>query len=218
MVGTETHSIPSESSGDIARPPPETASLLSVSEEDAFEYACRIWFHAPGRRAANELSSLPTKEREQVWADLTGHASASNFTPLVHEDPVKVQQALSAFRQGVFQLPQGSLGSALQMKPDYICNPNYLIKFLRAKEFNIPAALECLEKHLKIKEYLFGRDSLTRDIVLDDLTTDDQNFMKRGVYQHLKEKDRAGRTVSFLHFADPCYSNDKMHSVVRYCQ
>jgi hypothetical protein len=120
-------------------------SVLSVSDEVAFEYSCRIWFDAPGRRAAQELRSLPSVERERVWADLTGQPGISHFaSSLTQEDPAMVQQAFDEIRQLLSQPLPDPLGSALRLKPDYICDPNYLIRFLRAKEFDALSALDCL--------------------------------------------------------------------------
>jgi hypothetical protein len=196
-----------------------------VSDEEAFDHACKTWFDAPAGRAAEELRSLPKVERERVWADLTGttpnqlcHPLAATATPAAfpHEDQATVQQALTDLRRLVVQSALEPLRSALQIQPDYICDPNYLIRFLRAKEFDIPMALEALHRHLTMKESLFGRACLTRDLCLDDLTEDDHHCLERGVYQFLPETDRAGRAVSFLNFADPSYSHPTMHSVVRF--
>ena len=189
-------------------------NVPAVSEEEAFEHACRTWFEAPGRRAADELHSLPSVERERVWADLTGKPEICQAAAFPQEDTGRVQQAFSDLRQLLLQSPLEPLRSALQLQPEYICNPNYLIRFLRAKNFDISLALECLNRHLKMKESLFGRACLTRDICLGDLSDDDHQCLERGVYQYLSETDRAGRTVSFLNFADPYYSNETMQSVV----
>jgi len=191
--------------------------LPTVSEQDAFEYAIHIWFDAPGRRAAEELNSLPTSERERVWADLSGQPSISHFAENVPtpEDPTMVQRAFTDLRQLILQSSLEPLRSAAQRRPEYIFHPNYMIRFLRANAFDIPSAMDGLNRHLKMKETLFGQELLTRDIRLSDLNTDDQAFLARGVYQYLRETDRAGRAISFLNFADPYYTGENLPSVVR---
>ena len=194
----------------------------NVNEEDAYEFACRIWFQAPGR-AAQELSQLTKLERERVWADLTGSKEISNFE-LPVEEPAAIQECLNGFRDELMQYqakndPSRPLAIVLRRKPEYIYNPSFMIRFLRASNYLPKSARALLCRHFEMKQELFGSDRLDRDILLSDLSEGDMEFLTHGTYQYLKEPDRAGRLVSFLQYADPTFNCRERRSnvVCRLC-
>jgi hypothetical protein len=183
---------------------------LSVEEDEAFERACRIWFRAPEGRAAQELRELPTDERERVWADLTGNQNISNFE-VADEDPALIHRCFTELRNELFEhakkQPAKALSIVINTSPNYICNPPFMLKFLRAQGLNVRLTLALMVRHFELKRKLFGVEKVDRDILLSDLNEYDMEFLKHGAYQYLKGTERAGRSVSFLNLADPSYSS-----------
>lgn len=197
------------------------SSSSSISQDEAFEHACRIWFEAPGR-AKQELSELTTMEREKVWADLTGNREISTFE-LPVEDAAAIQQCFDEFHMELMQYEANhdtsspsALGYVLRTNIAYVGNPQTMIKYLRASDYSAKAAMALLCRHFDMKQNLFGNNCLARNILLSDLSNDDMEFLTSGFYQYLAQPDRAGRSISFLHFADPRYNmHERKKNVVR---
>jgi hypothetical protein len=192
------------------------ASRLSVDEDEAFERACRIWFRAPEGRAAQELRELPTDERERVWADLTGNQDISNFE-VAEEDTEQMHRYFTELRKELFEYAQKQPAKALSIvintSPNYIHNPPFMLKFLRAQGLNVRSTLALMARHFELKRQLFGVEKVHRDILLSDLNEYDMEFLRHGAYQYLQGAERAGRSVSFLNLAEPSYSS--RYNVVR---
>lgn len=191
--------------------------VISVDEDEAFEQACRIWFEAP-ERAAQELSQLTTIEREKVWADLTGTHEISNYE-FPKEDPAVIQLCFVEFRSELHiyksRYPSKPLGQVLHNQPDYVLTPTFMIKYLRASDYNAKSALALMVRHFDMKYELFGANTLGRDIVLEDLDERDLQFLSQGAYQYLNKRDRAGRAVTFLSFTDQTYASSQKINVLR---
>jgi hypothetical protein len=181
-----------------------TASRLSVGEEEALENACRIWFCAPEGRVARELRELPSAERERVWADLTGNKEISTFEEVPKEDPEQIQACLRGLQEELLEFapknPTKSLSAALMTSPDYVCNPQFMLRFLRAHELSVSSTVALMVRHFEMKRELFGADKIGRDIVLSDLNQEDIDVFANGVYRYLAGTDRAGRFITFLDF------------------
>lgn len=177
-----------------------------MSDDEAFEYACQIWFEAP-ERAAEELGKLTTDERERVWADLSGNREISNYQlPTNSENPSILQRCFRDFHRVLqeykVQSPETPLGRVLIETPDYVNQPSYMIRYLRACDYSVPAALNLMARHFDMRAKLFAEIPLGRDIVLSDLNEKDMEFLSHGAYQYMSDVDRAGRCIAFLHVAE----------------
>jgi hypothetical protein len=196
---------------------PFRAKIGSLDEEEAFENSCQIWFYAPEGRAARELRELPREDRERVWADMSGNKEISNFE-VQKEDPEHINLCFIELRGELLEFtgkhPAKALSAAFATSPGYICNPEFMLKFLRAKEYSVPSTVALMARYFEMKRELFGQDKIGRDILFSDLNEYDTEFMTHGAYQYLKGTDRAGRSISFLNVADPSYSGK--YNVVRH--
>jgi hypothetical protein len=180
------------------------ASRLSVGEEEALENACSIWFCAPEGRVAQELRELPNSESERVWADLTRNKEISTFEEVPKEDPEQIQICLRGLQRELLEFathnPSKALSAALMTSPDYVCNPQFMLKFLRAQGLSVTSTVAWMVRHFEMKRELFGADMIGRDIVLSDLNQEDIHVFANGVYRYLAGTDRAGRSITFIDF------------------
>ena len=180
-------------------------SLQSVSKLEALEKACKIWFNAPEGRAARELRALTTPERERVWADMTGNKDISTFN-VKDDNHVQIGKALASLQTEMVEFaskhPSRALSMAIRTSPGYVCDPQFLFKFLLSKSFSVRSTMALLASHFEMKRELFGEETLGRDIALSDMNEDDISFLRNGFYRFLGGTDSAGRLVAFLVFSD----------------
>lgn len=163
-----------------------------------FQNACSIWFSPPEERISRELRQLPQKEREKVWADLSGNEKTSNFRKNIVEDPDAIAEALDAMRHGIEDIQDKSaLELARSVSPEYINSLSFQKKFLRSCEYDGLKAAKKLVEHMETKRRLFGDELLGRDINLSDLSVSDMNCLKSGGVQFLPDRDKAGRMILY---------------------
>ncbi len=86
---------------------------------------------------------------------------------------------------------------AREINPEYVKHPLFTTGFLRAEDYHTENAARRIFTYLRIKLELFGRDKLTRDILLDDLGEDGRAYLESGALQILPKRDTSGRRVVF---------------------
>ena len=86
---------------------------------------------------------------------------------------------------------------AREINPEYVKHPLFTKGFLRAEDYHTEKAARRIFTYLRIKLELFGRDKLTRDILLDDLGEDGRAYLESGALQILPKRDTSGRRVIF---------------------
>jgi hypothetical protein len=89
---------------------------------------------------------------------------------------------------------------------------NFYLLFLRAEEFQVEAACQRIIRFFANKLELFGLDTLTSVIRLDDLSEADKESLASGGIQILPRRDRAGRLVIVSRYQSFVYQ-DKMNLV-----
>lgn len=86
---------------------------------------------------------------------------------------------------------------AREINPEYVRHPIFTKGFIRAEDYDAEKAARRIFKYLRIKLDLFGREKLTRDILLDDLGEDGRAYLESGALQILPKRDASGRRVVF---------------------
>ena len=69
------------------------------AKNQKFQNACRIWFCPAEDRIAKELRQMTPKEREKVWADLSGNEKTSQFRKEIVEEPNMISKELEEMRK-----------------------------------------------------------------------------------------------------------------------
>ena len=81
------------------------------------------------------------------------------------------------------------------MDPNFVHDPNLRIKFLRGERFDTKLAANKLMKHFQVKQKLFGKSKLVKNITQSDLNQEDLDMLYSGITQMLPTKDNAGRVI-----------------------
>ena len=141
--------------------------------------------------------------------------------PFAEENEPKslVRQALNNLDSEFKSIPtekKVAFMKALMRSPDYVNDPEFLIKFLRAEMFDAASAAQRITRHFEEKLKLFGDEALGREITLSDLDEDDMESLNSGYLQVLSEPDHGNRKVLFYYKAvSGCYK--KRENLVSPC-
>ena len=165
--------------------PPKAINPVSLQEADAL--------------LAKELMQLSVNERNKAIEEVHGVDD-----PISDEDPEVVQQGLSQMNVEIDKQLQAYGGNdkavtyheALAQNPSYVQDRGFRLMFLRAEGLDEPSrAADRLLNFFSIKEKLFGKEMLTKDITLEDLGEDARTNMRLGYVTLLPSKDRSGRRI-----------------------
>lgn len=157
---------------------------------------------------AHQLSQLSMEDREEVLYDLHGvsravQETAAMISSSIGQLEIELENLSSQNRMTAY-------GVAKEMNPEYVTNRDFQLKFLRADRFDAKAAALRLARHFEVKLELFGKETLGRDIVQDDLDEESLEILHAGKIQKLPDRDRAGRAV-FVGF--PFYPKSEQSNV-----
>ena len=174
------------------------------------------------QRTRQELNSLSTAERGQVWADMFGTSFERNGDTgskyEVYEanpDDETIEASLEMLRTELSLLADNTLPEnraayeqALELSPDYVTNKQFQLSFLYADKFNVKAACKRLIGHFQVKRELFGESKLGRDITLDDLSPKELEIYRKGEFvRFLPTMDSANRPIVFARAAKADFQN-----------
>ncbi|CAJ1962599.1 unnamed protein product [Cylindrotheca closterium] len=188
--------------------PPSSMGAVPPNDDMVCAAMC-ILLCPPHEGIAREYHELPPMQQSEVWNDLTGNQAASNLQQ--EESPEMIQQAFRALMEQVEKIPDSQKSAfvfAMNTYPQFVLDPAFLLRFLRAERFDPELTAERLVLHFTIKQELFGNEKLGREIVLQDLQEDpdDWDCMERGFLQVLSKRDFSGRLVIFFYKAiSGCY-------------
>jgi hypothetical protein len=194
-----------------------TTSSLSHDDEKGMILQ-RILFCPTEERTARELHSMDKDQRQQVWADMTGHAATIDYRmraespELIADRLASLEQELAAQQVLLAQQKHKTVpaaasisGSSIDGREAYLRavqqNAAWVqeqkLKFLRAEDFEPVAAAARMIRHFALKEQLFGPNLLGRDLILQDLSAEDRESLQAGGFQFLSQPDHAGRGIFF---------------------
>jgi hypothetical protein len=181
---------------------------LSSAEEDV---ALEVWFCPTEERTARELRELTPREREAVWADLSGNEKTSTYRApsfdddSEQEDPVKVEELLRVVQRRIHVMvsrdehKRSAYESALQL-----VSPRYVEALHRSfLRMHHPYHQQCsspdkekemaqrLVQHLEELHRLFRGCGMVRDLHLSD----PELYKRSG--RLVEKPDKVGRRVLF---------------------
>lgn len=169
--------------------------------------AMSILLCPPHEGIAREYQQLSPTQQNQVWSDLTGSEAATLLQ--TDESPEAIQLAIGELAQEIDKI-RSKRKQAFEMAqchfPDYVNDPSFILRFLRAEQFDPGMTASRLVLHFEVKLELFGPEKLGREIMLSDLEPDDMHSMNMGYFQILPKRDFSGRPVFFYYKAiTDCY-------------
>ena len=139
---------------------------------------------------ARDLNSMSLQDREEVFFDLHG------VSPPVTETSELIIRSLAELQDSIAKTtikPAYELAQA--SNEEYVKNPKFLLKFLRAERFDVHKAASRLLLFFECKMELFGSEKLTQEITIDDLGEGGVAVLESGFITLLPLRDRAGRCV-----------------------
>ena len=140
-----------------------------------------------------QLNQMSTVDREKALYDIHGVIPDSS---IIKETPELVARSLEELQSKMDQIKEkDAYNLAASQDPSFVSDRLFRLKCLRAKNFEMPRAVERFNQFFEIKLELFGKDRLTKTITLDDLDPDDIACLNSGFCSILPIQDRAGRTV-----------------------
>jgi hypothetical protein len=153
------------------------------------------------------LEQMTIAERERTYFEMHGVAVAIEETPeLVAEKLKELQQELFRLKLRS-NLPSKAFKLAESQNPNFVYNQVYGRRFLRGSEFEAEKAATKMIRFYDLKLQLFGERKLCKEITLDDLNEEDIDVLKKGYFQKLPERDRAGRPVCVAILANQKYAS-----------
>eukprot|EP00934_Nitzschia_sp_Nitz4_P007805 Nitzschia sp. Nitz4//scaffold118_size93875//82307//84270//NITZ4_004801-RA/size93875-augustus-gene-0.90-mRNA-1//1//CDS//3329533763//7795//frame0 len=157
---------------------------------------------------AKEMTDLSVKEREEVYDDLHGVAV------MMEESPEFVQSKLEELTLHL-RILSASHPALQQAWRFYVQDPERLLMFLRFSKFQVKPAADQLCQFLQEKLRIFGPSKLTQEITMQDLSPQDMDILKCGLFQILPIKDRAGRPIMFVNPSLVDLDADNVDSLLR---
>jgi hypothetical protein len=222
----------SNRNGGNGRPPLGESPFLRESgpqqqqqqqqQHDPHHIQARILYCPAEERTARELSQLNKSEREQVWADMTGHPETQHYRMTAESDELVTRQiqVMTEEIQHLLEISSSSSSSSSSSATSasvassstsssnttisysgyrLACQQNQSfvesqkILFLRAEDFQPKAAATRMLQFFDWTLRLFG--FVHRPIQLSDLSMDDLESLAAGAMQLLPVTDHAGRAI-----------------------
>ena len=139
---------------------------------------------------ASELSKLSIEDRVKALEEV--HGVVQN----IEEDPNEINRLFDKVKEELKRLRyKQAYEKAAFMSSTYVNNPQFVLSFLRAENYNPRHTAIRLAEHFKFKLELFGEHTLVRDIFYDDLTDEEKLILNSGFFHFLTSTDRAGRQI-----------------------
>ena len=141
---------------------------------------------------ANELNQLSLQEREQVYEELHG------VDDIIKETDELINDRLAQLEREISLIPDSQKEAYLQgleVNEEHVNSKKFRLMFLRADYFDPKKAAKRLVWFMAKKLQFFGRESLGRSLMLEDLDRDTRTCLESGHIQLLPNRDRAGRVV-----------------------
>jgi hypothetical protein len=139
---------------------------------------------------AKTMNQLSIKERDEALHDLHGVADVSDEKPeFIVERLKKLDEELEKIKS------KKAYYIAKSISLNYVSNNKMRLQFLRADNYDAKNAATRLVAFFESKLELFGKEMLTKDILLSDFSKQDIADVERGYLHLLPQRDRAGRAI-----------------------
>mmetsp|Transcript_22001 Transcript_22001/g.54366 ORF Transcript_22001/g.54366 Transcript_22001/m.54366 type:complete len:494 (-) Transcript_22001:1258-2739(-) len=131
----------------------------------------------------------------------------------LQETPEMLQKSLADFEQAIQKERNAVYEMALNQNREYVEDPTFRLKFLRANVHNVGKSVRQMLSFLQYKAKYFGKDKVAREITLDDLNEEDKRLLWSGLYHIQEERDRTGRTI--IHWFGSLLGRFRAENVIR---
>ena len=160
---------------------------------------------------ASELTKLSMEDRQKTLEEVHGVVED------IEEDPEEMRKHFDRTKSELKRLRyKHAYEKAAFLSSAYVNDPEFLLSFLRAENYNARLAALRISEHFKHKLELFGEETLVRDIMYDDLNDDEKAILNSGFVQTIPAADRAGRQIVVCNMSE-FMKIGTLTNVVRQC-
>jgi hypothetical protein len=202
--------------------PPSVAAAITVAASSSSATTCTadsIPKATIDEILAREMNELSFNDRITIQEEI--HCVKSNY---IEETPQLIESSLLRLPDEIHAVPptdRAAYDGALITDNTYIQSKDFCLMFLRASLFDVKKAAWALTRYTELVFKLFGPEALKRPLQFSDLNTTEQDEMRKGCYQVLPTRDRAGRLVVFTRAINRegfTNRNQVSHTVWHLCQ
>lgn len=171
---------------------PKTKDMGSIAKMAIEEYPDTKYMDA---LLTKELTELSLQEREQVYGDL--HCIPED---LPKESLDKLWAQISQVKRVLNEMDPSikeAYIEAQRQDPKMLTNLKFILKFLRAAQYDPDQCAHRLAVYFETKKQIFGSEKLMKRLTLEDLDESGREVLEKGVCQLLPLQDRAGRGIIF---------------------
>ena len=144
---------------------------------------------------ARELNSMTFQERQTMEEEIHG------VSTVIKETPEFVEQKIQEMMAQLEIIPQNEGRSAWDravfLRPALGSDKEHFLMFLRARRFDPEAAAVLMINFYELKRELYGEDCLIHRICWTDLTPEEQELIRSGVYRIILSRERSGRGIGY---------------------
>lgn len=145
---------------------------------------------------SNAMNDLSQKQREKAFNEVHGVDELPEVTREFIEGKItELQQQLRLQARQQSDPRSQPFALAEIQNPDFAYHPVSCERFLRASDYDVSKAAAGVLRHYHWKMQLWGESKLGKEIEMDDLSQADIGVLKKGYFQVLPERDRAGRMI-----------------------
>ena len=139
---------------------------------------------------AKMMYQVSMKERDEAVHDLHGVADVLDEKPeFIVERLKKLDEELEKIKS------KKAYYIAKSISLNYASNNKIRLQFLRADNYDVKNAATRLVAFFESKLEIFGKEKLTKDILLSDFSKEDLADFEKGYLHLLPQRDRAGRAI-----------------------
>lgn len=143
---------------------------------------------------AKEMNALTFQERQSMEEDIHGVGG------VIDETPILVETTIARMMEEVDRMPlyrRDAWDRATFLKPSLLKDERLFLMILRARRFDATASAILLVNYFETKRTLFGDDLLIHRITWQDLTTEEQDIVRSGIYRIFSGREQSGRGISW---------------------
>mmetsp|Transcript_17768 Transcript_17768/g.43873 ORF Transcript_17768/g.43873 Transcript_17768/m.43873 type:complete len:702 (+) Transcript_17768:118-2223(+) len=146
-------------------------------------------------------STLPQHHNQEDWPRHPLHSNHLNHPdleplPKEEQDPQYLLGLFDEFESLVQKENNHLYNMATLQNPDYLKDPVLRLMFLRANLYKVDQSVKQLMSFLKNKANYFGKETLGREITLEDMTEKEKSVMQGGLKHIQAARDKSGRVVT----------------------
>lgn len=144
---------------------------------------------------AREMNAMTFEERQEMEEEIHG------VSDTISETPELLDTKIAEMKECIGKVPNGETRAAWDravfLRPALALDRDHFIMFLRAKRYLPMEAATLLLGFYSLKRELYRDDLLIHRICWTDLTEEEQEMVRAGIYRIIPNRERVGRGIGY---------------------